>query len=64
MISADVDCDYGLTAVNVSVMKTNTKTKNRKYSSLNDVTLLGLQLKKTDKVVLKIEDPTLNINFQ
>ena len=38
--------------------------KHRKYSSLNDVTLLGLQLKKTDKVVLKIEEPTLNINFQ
>lgn len=65
MISADIDCDYGLTAVNISSYDNKHQNqKHRNYSSLNVVTLLGLQLKKKrDKVVLKTEDPTLDINL-
>ena len=65
MISADIDCDYGLTAVNISSYDDKHQNqKHRIYSSLNFVTLLGSQLKKRDKVVLKTEDTTLDINFQ
>ena len=64
VISADIDCDYGLTAVNTSSYDNKHQNQKKTYSSLNVVTLLGLQLKKRDKVVLKTEDPTLDINFQ
>ena len=65
VISADIDCDYGLTAVNISSYDNNHQNqKHRNNFSLNVVTLLGLQLKKKrDKVVLKTEDPTLDINL-
>ena len=46
VISADIDCDYGLTAVNISSYDNKHQNqKHRNYSSLNVVTLLGLQLK-------------------
>ena len=55
MISADIDCDYGLTAVNISSYnKTHQNQKHRIYSSLNVVTTPWL----------KTEDTTLDINFQ
>ena len=45
VISADIDCDYGLTAVNISSYDNKHQNqKHRNYSSLNVVTLLGLQL--------------------
>ena len=47
VISADIDCDYGLTAVNISSYDNKQQNqKHRNYSSLNVVTLLGLQLRK------------------
>ena len=55
MISADIDCDYGLTAVNISSYNnTHQNQKHRIYSSLNVVTTPWL----------KTEDTTLDINFQ
>ena len=54
VISADVDCDYGLTAVNVSVMKTNTKTKNIENILLSMMLLsLAYNWKKRIKLSLK-----------
>ena len=54
VISADVDCNYGLTAVNVSVMKTNTKTKNIENILLSMMLLsLAYSWKKRIKLSLK-----------
>ena len=54
VISADVDCDHGLTAVNVSVMKTNTKTKNIENILLSMMLLsLAYNWKKRIKLSLK-----------
>ena len=54
VISANVDSDYGLTAVNVSVMKTNTKTKNIENILLSMMLLsLAYNWKKRIKLSLK-----------
>ena len=58
MISADIDCDYGLTAVNIS------SYDNKQFFSQCCYSPWLTTEKKRDKVVLKTEDPTLDINFQ
>lgn len=59
VISADIDCDYGLTAVNISSYDNKQQNqKHRNYSSLNVVTLLGLQLKKKE-IRLSLKQKTL-----
>ena len=59
VISADIDCDYGLTAVNISSYDNKQRNqKHRNYSSLNVVTLLGLQLKKKE-IRLSLKQKTL-----